>query len=601
MAVNIKKSLKLLNNTKYFNKETSRSYVTFASPCSYQSRRIKIEGYETRLYWHYRYCEDHSGQTFFYTLTYNDQAMPKFQGINCFDYEDLRDLLTGGFRKQLLRKYGTCFKYFIGAELGDGKGERGLHNNPHYHILFFLEPASDERYPYIKISSEDFRHLVRKYWQGFDEDRDGFHDYNEAKYGIAREGENCGLVTDYRACCYCAKYVTKDAKLKKSETKISQKSRLRHRIYKRSVQSYEDFFNEYVLPTYRDDVNEPWHKVVRRILGDSVFEFEDLEGIDPIKAGLVTYVMSITKKRKLDVLYNNFCTAKIDCMVHDDIVRYRNRYCNKCRISQGVGDYALDFIDDYINPTVQVPSKNGFKNRPLPMYLYRKLYTDVVRPTEVVDGVVVYHSPVRILNDLGIEYKVSHLDTLLKKKAEKAEGDFNAIINNEALFERMRESDINTAVFEHYNDFQKLVNGLLEDENNNLTKIFQRYAEFKVIYEDRFFAFQRHGDVIDSDFPVLSPLDDYRRFITPTIYSTPRRDYCLYWFFKNGCKGYLPYREHPYFLRFIGFFNILDMCSDYWFVKDDDKAQQEAEDIAAVKRFHSRQKVKEFYKKFQVF
>lgn len=75
----------------------------------------------------------------------------------------MRDLLTGGFRKQLLRKFGTTFKYFIGAELGDGKGERGMHNNPHYHALFFLEDAHNPKYPYIKILPEQFRHLVRMY------------------------------------------------------------------------------------------------------------------------------------------------------------------------------------------------------------------------------------------------------------------------------------------------------------------------------------------------------------------------------------------------------------------------------------------------------
>ncbi len=63
----------------------------------------------------------------------------------------------------LLRKYGTTFKYFVGAQLGDGKGERGFHNNPHYHVLFFLENANNDKFPYKKIDPKDFRHLVRMY------------------------------------------------------------------------------------------------------------------------------------------------------------------------------------------------------------------------------------------------------------------------------------------------------------------------------------------------------------------------------------------------------------------------------------------------------
>ena len=140
MRVNKKKPIKFKNRTNYFEPDKTCVQVTVSSPEAYSTRKQKIEGYESRLYWQYRYCEDLNGQTFYYTLTYNDKAMPKQYGMNCFDYEDLRDLLTGGFRKMLLRKYGTTFKYFIGAELGDGKGVRGMHNNPHYHVLFFLEP-----------------------------------------------------------------------------------------------------------------------------------------------------------------------------------------------------------------------------------------------------------------------------------------------------------------------------------------------------------------------------------------------------------------------------------------------------------------------------
>lgn len=192
MNVNPKKVLTLKNRTCYFNPDTSRIRIRVSSPYSYQYKEFKIESYESRLYWQFKYCEDHLGQTFFYTLTYNDNAIPRPYGFNCFDYEDLRDLLTGGFRKQLLRKYGTTFKYFVGAELGDGKGSRGMHNNPHYHVLFFLIDACDQRFPYKVISPKDFRHLVKLYWQGFDEDVDGFDGdgvfgfterYNAYRYG----------------------------------------------------------------------------------------------------------------------------------------------------------------------------------------------------------------------------------------------------------------------------------------------------------------------------------------------------------------------------------------------------------------------------------
>ena len=256
MLVNPRKPIRLKNPSKYWNRETCKTHVTFSSPNSYQAFKIKQEGYETRLYWQFRYCEDHNGQTFYYTLTYNDKACPKYLGINCFDYEDLRDLLTGGFRKILLRQFGTKFKYFIGAELGDGKGERGLHNNPHYHILFFLEDAKDERFPYHPVSPYYFRHLVRKYWQGFDEDVTGFQDYRTAKYGIAREGDNVGKVTNFRACVYCAKYVTKDAGLKLKECDVERLTRLRLRTELKSSDDFHKYyFDKVIMPFYRTSYN----------------------------------------------------------------------------------------------------------------------------------------------------------------------------------------------------------------------------------------------------------------------------------------------------------------------------------------------------------
>ena len=228
-TVNIKKNIRLKNRTLYFSPGKDRTHVVFGSSRSYCSVRSKIEGYESRLYWQFKYCQDFGGQTFFYTLTYNNQSIPNHYGTYCFDYEHLRDLLTGGFRKFLLRKFGTSFKYFIGAELGEGKGSRGLHNNPHYHILFFLQSACNPKFAYRKITPIEFRHLVRLYWQGFDEDVTGFRSYKTAKYGAVKEGDNLGLVTDFRAIRYVSKYVTKDLGLVMKEEKIQSFLRYRYR------------------------------------------------------------------------------------------------------------------------------------------------------------------------------------------------------------------------------------------------------------------------------------------------------------------------------------------------------------------------------------
>ena len=594
--INKKKSITLRNRTVYFNPDTTRVKVHFSSPESYQSRQIKIEGYENRLYWHYKYCDEHKGQTFFYTLTYNDKAMPKKYGFNCFDYEDLRDLLTGGFRKKLLRQYGTKFKYFIGAELGDGKGSRGMHNNPHYHILFFLESAEDPQYPYKVISPKDFRHLVRMYWQGFDEDTDGFRDYNEAKYGIAKEGENEGLVTDFRACSYVAKYVCKDVKLKKNEPKVESKIRFREmKKFKYSEDSYKLYFQSRIYEMYnipRNAKHTEWTyddvQLIQYLLPTTQNDWLFCElDYDEIKS-YRTYVPKIIAKYGLWEDYVKFCKNYIQPRVDDGMNEYRNRYCNKCRISQGVGDYALETMDK-LNPTVKVPSKKGFKDRPIGMYYYRKLFMDVMKDCK---GQNIY-----VLNEDGIRYKVNRLPSQLKKMSDKALANYMLVLGNRGLFEKMRESDVNVDVTFHYDGFLRKMNELLKLDD--LQTILKKYAEYKLVYEDRFFAFTPAADGGVLDFPPIDVIGDYKRFLVPSFFSVPRNDIRLECFLENPPANYMAYYEHPYFLRYISIFSVLDLCTDYFFIQGDNKRQADAEQIAATKRFHDQQRLKDFYSQFK--
>lgn len=600
MKTNTKKSITLRNRTNYFDPDKDKVKVTFSSPDSYQSRQIKIEGYETRLYWQFRYCDEHRGQTFFYTLTYNDTALPKHYGVNCFDYEDLRDLLTGGFRKQLLRKYGTRFKYFIGAELGDGKGSRGMHNNPHYHILFFLEDAQDERFPYRPISSRDFRHLVRLYWQGFDEDTDGYRDYNEAKYGIAKEGENLGKVTDFRACSYVAKYVCKDVKLKKAEDDIEKKLKFIHRRdYRNTEESYREFFKQEINPMFNTPLNPKKTKwcftevqLIKELLGDDVFGYKDglftndVQDMD--NESYLPYVVDIIKKEGLWQKYSDFVERQIEPLVKEGMNEWRNRYSNKCRISHGVGDYAMEHIQDKLHPSIQVPGKKGFKNRPINMYYYRKMYCDVVKDT---NGQNLY-----VLNQLGIDYKVANLPKRMRKMISKCQSYLPLLLDNQKLYEDMRDSDINTEVFWTFKEFTRKMKLILKDDN--IQNILKRYAEYKLVYEDRFFSYQVDGVDRTISYPPITVIDDYKRFLVPSFYSVPRNDLRLACFLEDIPENYMAYGEHPYFRRYLGVFGVLDMCADYFFIQKDNKSQKDAEDIAATKRFHNQQRLKDFYKVF---
>lgn len=255
----------------------------------------------------------------------------------------MRHLLNGGFTKYLLRNYGTKLKYFVGAELGDGKGVRGWHNNPHYHILFFLRSANNTDYPYKLIDPIEFRSLVRLYWQGYDVD------YNVAgklkddlTYGICKEGENLGLVTDFRACSYVSKYVTKDASLKQREDSLLYKFKVEHfNKYYNSDQSKYDFY-DYM----------------------SKYIHFDNAGFDDVLS-IINYNLT----QGFNDAYLTFCKNASDDYSKERINEYRNRYSNKCRISQGVGEYALDFIDDSLDPYIPVPTKQGIENRPINLFI----------------------------------------------------------------------------------------------------------------------------------------------------------------------------------------------------------------------------------------
>lgn len=587
MELNPKKPMRMKNRTKYFDPERSRTHVEFSSPASYQSRSIKIEGYETRLYWQWKYCQDHNGQVFFYTLTYNDKAKPTYYGQPCFDYMHLRELLTGGFNKILLRRYGTKLKYFIGAELGDGKGERGFHCNPHYHALFFLEPDNSGRYTYYKISPEDFRHLVRLYWQGFDQETDGWHDFKKAKYGIACEGDKTGLVYDFRACMYVAKYVCKDVKLKAFEEELKAKLKFIYtRKYRKSKDFHMEFFHTYIYDTFNHRLNSKgtawlWddHELLAEILRKDYEQELFKEYISYYKV-----VKQIVEKYCIHDAYENAFKAFIDSKVKESINEYRNRYCNKCRISNGIGDYALDYIEDKMNPTIQVPGKNGFKNRPISQYYYRKLYTDVHKDKKGMN--------IRVLNELGQRYKSESLDRQLKKVIEEAETNLG-VLNNE-LYTKMLKSDVNTCVFMEYGQFNKYLDNL--KKNESLTEILEKYAEFKLVYKDRYFHVAEVGYSDDSNFPIIDVHSDYLKFLCPTYFTISRSDLRLDAFLESNDTHWIPYSAHTYFLRYYQLFNVLDLVADYLFIQEDDRRQREAERIAEIKRFHDRKLLKEYFR-----
>lgn len=583
MSVNQKKDLRILNPTKYFIPGKDRTHVRFKSPSSYCFQKMKVESFEARLYWQFKYCQSLGCPVFFYTLTYSDKNIPQKYGVSCFDYEDLRQFFTGGFRKILLRKYGLTFKYFVGAELGCGAGKRGLANNPHYHILFFLEPAASDGCFVKKITAFEFRHLVRLYWQGFDQE-DSFVDYRDSKFGIAKEGsENLGEVIDYRAIAYVSKYVTKDVKLKMKEVDILKLLRFRYYMQlQNDLEFHKRFFHDIVKPSFFANPvsdQEAFVSLLPEIseFANRLYDFSSYEMFDNDET-FVKSVKLVCRFRRLWKEYFDFLNNEVAEKCRLDINEWRNRHCNKPRISQGVGLYALDFIEDLLNPRIEVVTKNGKKMRLLPLYLYRKLFTGSVKPVEQFYNGKYYSTPmVRVLNREGINYKVSHLDESIQRLVDKTKSLFNLVVDNKELYYQLIDSDVNTECRYTFEDFKFRMNQLKADFIGD--NIYKYYAIYKLVYEDRCFEFK-------GDFPVLHYKLDYERFLQPSVFSVPRSDLALECFIEDIPKNYMYYETHPDFLRFAGIFAVFNLVSDYFAVQADIKAENEKKERDRIRSFH---------------
>ena len=598
MAVNSRKPLKFRNRTNYFCPDSSRTEITVSSPKSFSFCSQKQEAYYNRLFWEFRYCQDHKGQTFYYTFTYNNKSMPKFEGRNCFDYNDLVYLLNGGLKKILLRKYGTSFKYFVGAELGEGSGTRGMHNNPHYHILFFLRSSDDPKRSYIKIKPEQFRSLLRKYWQGFDQDTDGWHSYKSAKYGIVKEGDFCGLVQDYRACLYVSKYVTKDVSLKKYEKYLINKLRSRSTFFcKNDSYTKTSFYYQVICPKLnftskphcylhdKDYRHNDWHftpdSLIQHYLPVDYESFKskvDYRLITPEDI-IDNFLLSLGFSQE----YSYFIDERIEEDFSRRLSEFRNRYSNKCRISQGVGDYALHHVINADNPRIPVVTNKGIVHRPLGLYYYRKLYTQVVKDP--------FGNPIRVLNQAGIDYKLSKYPQQEKKLFDSTLADLETV--SSSLYEKMLNSDVNTDVHMSFERFEK---GVLSNSNKQL--IVKLYVQFKLVYEGRYFKIEDSGLDQDLIWPTLDPLRDLRRFLQPSYFFQPYDSVGLVNFLDSGAEGYLPFYSHPVFHQYIDFFCVFDLLTAYLFCETDKVFEDTVNEAKRVRKFHKQLELRSFYNNF---
>ena len=130
----------------------------------------------------YEWQRNQNGSTFFYTLTYNNEHLPRIGGFPCFSKRDIQKFLKR--LRYRLSKLGYRLKYMITCEFGE------LYGRPHYHALFFVDK---------KVNPYWFLRFIQDSWK----DETG-------SIGFVKTGDNVGQVSSYLGIQYVTKYVTKD-------------------------------------------------------------------------------------------------------------------------------------------------------------------------------------------------------------------------------------------------------------------------------------------------------------------------------------------------------------------------------------------------------
>lgn len=525
------------NKTHYFG-EYTRMYNCLPDPDSFSVQSSKRMGYFQRLWFEYAYCRKVNGMCFYYTLTYNDLHIPKYRGRNCFSYEDIRYVTNGSLSKTLLRKYGSVLRYFCACESGEGKGERGLGNNPHYHFIFFVYPSENSKFEYKKITPQEFKDLIYVIWQG--KPSNVFVPWQLAKFGHVQEGKFNGEVLSADAFKYCGKYVIKDSEqlsyerdLKKElESEIRSYSfnwKCLYSYYKylkcvdSEIRSRSDFFDYLPLRQY-------WsYRLVTKRLGlvpSSFSRYLASQG----QRGFIKY------KLLLDWFDNYY----VPQMLEEQLSEYRNLYSPKCRLSKTLGEYGLNFIQLIDgSPRVVLNTSKGYEIQYPCLYYIRKLFYDVKLCP--VTG-----NPLYYLNDYGIKMKLMSLKNSINNCISHTLENISYCQMNNVVIPFGDSPDGFTALF------NKFV------QRDDISEIVRRYAVFHLIYQYR--AFSKPWYYLDQDCKEDDYILDYDVFLHQNSYYLDFQDGKIYDIYIRNMS--LSFTCHPAFIEFSDFFRLLDSLNE---------------------------------------
>lgn len=349
--------LKLVHRSNHFNKDSNPLYLNVPCGKCLDCQRMLKDEWFVRVYGEWKLRK---GSVLFYTLTYNEENIPRYKDVKCFSREHLQ-LFLKRFRKQLWSYYKVKLRYLITSEYGE------LYRRPHYHALFFLDAV---------INPFAFRILLQKCWY----------------YGFVKAGDNVGQVYGYTALKYVTKYICKDYAHEFNSSQIVfdilHKCRM---LFIRSLRflARHESFNNYL---------SSWFSKLR---------FTDIE--------FNVYSDRINSRHFMFSARHN---ANILALYDKIVARYRKYVSSLTPFHLQSSKFGFEFLktlseQEILNEKIKVPTQTGFRDASMPRYFKRKLFYDMM-PNEKNGKKTLYK-----LNDAGKQHLIDKIDKDIQDLTEK--------------------------------------------------------------------------------------------------------------------------------------------------------------------------------------
>lgn len=428
--------------------------------------------YLTRSYFESQFIESQNGSSAFLTLTFNNSSLIHIGSQNYLNNSAFQSFLKS-LREYCLR-LNHKLSYFCTCEFGEGKGFRGLNNNPHYHCLFFFYPTSSSTFT---LSSYQFMAIVKNIWcfgsyYSISDSLDSFvhrvySDKSSPKtyrYGIVSASKS-GVSVTSSCISYVSKYITKSSLLLPT-----LKTSLFNSLV--SVLASHSFNNTGThLPSPEN-----------RILFNQ--KFRTLRLVDSLSIVFI-----------IGHFYSFFDFSHLS---PHDIVNFifyffKNRLLPKVFISNSYGLDGLNHIVDF-NGNLRFKFTVGVKsyNISLPTYYYRKLFYDYVTYTPY-SQLPFYKSTIYYKNDEFCNHVLTHIPSIFNTRLYQTSYLFLPYLN--------QLSSISS-----FDDFSQKFSLNLSNVKAQHDYIIESFERSLIIL--------KQSDLIDAIPSFISHLSDYVRAFT---------------------------------------------------------------------------------------